>query len=317
TNKMAAQVAVGVAAIVALYAGKRYFQGPRCHSNASLKGKTVVITGGNTGIGKETAIDLAKRGAKVIIGCRNMEKGKAALKEIQERSESTNVFLDKVDLASLDSVRKFADKILNSEPRLDILINNAGVMGCDFQKTEDGFEMQMGTNHLAHFLLTMLLLDRLKRSVPSRIITVSSLGHKFTSTGIDFDDIHCEKNYNAWEAYFRSKLANVLFTRELSKRLEGTHVTANAVHPGSVRTELGRHSIVSSVVFTPIHWYVCKTPEQGAQTSIYCAVSEEMEGVSGKYLADCAIQDPSKLAQDDDAARKLWDVSLKLVGLEK
>ena len=317
TKKMAAQVAIGVAAIAALYAGKRYFQGPRCHSTKSLKGKTVVITGANTGIGKETAVDLAKRGARVIIGCRNMEKGKEALKEIQERSGSTDVFLDKLDLASLDSVRKFADNILNSEPVLDILINNAGVMACDYQKTEDGFEMQFGTNHLGHFLLTMLLLDRLKRSAPSRIITVSSVGHKFASKGINFDDIHYEKSYDSWDAYFNSKLANVLFTRELSKRLEGTHVTANAVHPGAVRTELMRHSILSSALFTRIHWYLCKTPEQGAQTSIYCAVSEEMEGVSGKYLVDCAIQDPSKRAQDDDAARKLWDLSLKLVGLEK
>ena len=314
---MAAQVAIGVAAIAVLYAGKKYFEGARCHSTKSLKGKTVVITGGNTGIGKETAVDLAKRGAKVIIGCRNMEKGKAALKEIQERSENKNVFLEKLDLASLDSVRKFADSILNSEPRLDILINNAGVMMCPYQKTEDGFEMQFGTNHLGHFLLTMLLLDRLKRSAPSRIITLSSLGHQFAYNGMNFDDINSEKHYNSWDAYFRSKLANALFTRELSKRLEGTHVTANTVHPGGVNTELGRHSIVSSVLFSPIVWYLTKTPEQGAQTSIYCAVSEEMEGVSGKYLSDCAFKEPSKNAQDDEAARKLWDLSMKFVGLEK
>ena len=314
---MAAQVAIGVAAIAALYAGKRYFQGPRCHSTKSLEGKTVVITGANTGIGKETAVDLAKRRARVIIGCRNMEKGKEALKEIQERSGSTNVFLEKLDLASLDSVRKFADNILNTEPRLDILINNAGVMACPYQKTADGFEMQFGTNHLGHFLLTMLLLDRLKRSAPSRIITVSSLGHKFAYKGINFDDIHFEKKYDSWDAYANSKLANVLFTRELSKRLEGTHVTANVLHPGAVETELARYSFTSSALLSPIRWYMFKTPEQGAQTTIYCAVSEEMEGVSGKYLADCAIKDPSKRAQDDDAARKLWDLSLKLVGLEK
>ena len=177
TNKMAAQVAIGVAAFAVLYAGKRYFQGGRCHSTKSLKGKTVVITGANTGIGKETAVDLAKRGARIIIGCRNMEKGKEALKEIQERSGSTDVFLEKLDLASLDSVRKFADNILKNERRLDILINNAGVAGCPHQKTEDGFEMQFGTNHLGHFLLTMLLLDRLERSAPSRIINVSSNRH--------------------------------------------------------------------------------------------------------------------------------------------
>ena len=314
---MAVPVAIGVAAIAGLYAGKRFFQGPRCQSNKSLKGKTVVITGGNTGVGKETAVDLAARGARVIIGCRNLEKGNQALKEIQERSGNKNVFLEKLDLASLESVRTFADSILNREPRLDILINNAGVMACPYQKTEDGFEMQFGVNHLGHFLLTMLLLDCLKHSQPSRIINVSSKGHRMGTGKIKFDDIHHEKSYNKWSAYFDSKLANVLFTRELSKRLEGTHVTVNAVHPGAVRTELGRHSFISSALFFPIHWYVCKTPEQGAQTSIHCAVSEEMEGVSGKYLRDCAIVEPSKGAQDDSAAKKLWDVSLKLVGLEK
>ena len=314
---MAAQVAIGVAAFAVLYAGKRYFEGARCHSTKSLKGKTVVITGANTGIGKETAVDLAKRGARVIIGCRNMEKGKEALKEIQERSGSTDVFLEKLDLASLDSVRKFADNILKNERRLDILINNAGVATCPYQKTADGFEMQIGTNHLGHFLLTMLLLDRLKSSAPSRIINVSSIAHAMGSGKIDFDDIHFEKNYESWEAYYRSKLANVLFTRELSKRLEGTHVTVNALHPGAVSTELQRHIFLSSVLMSPFRWYFFKTPEQGAQTTIYCAVSEEMEGVSGKYLADCSIKEPSKSAQDDDAALKLWELSLKLVGLEK
>ena len=314
---MAAQVAIGAAAIALLYAGKRYFQGPRCHSTKSLKGKTVVITGGNTGIGKETAVDLAKRGAKVIIGCRNMEKGKAALQEVQERSGSKDVFIDKLDLASLASVRKFADNILKNESRVDILINNAGVMACPYQKTEDGFEMQFGTNHLGHFLLTMLLLDRLKRSAPSRIVTVSSTAHAMGSQKINFDDIHYEKSYDSWRAYYNSKLANVLFTRELSKRLEGTHVTANSLHPGAVSTDLQRHSFLGSTLLAPFRWYLFKTAEQGAQTTIYCAVSEEMEGVSGKYLADCAFKEPCKGAQDDDAAKKLWDLSLKLVGLEK
>ena len=314
---MAVPLAIGAAAIVVLYAGRRYFQGPKCHSTKRLEGKTVVITGGNTGIGKETAVDLAKRGAKVIVGCRNLEKGKAALKEIQERSGSTNVYLEQLDLASLDSVRTFADSILKSESRLDILINNAGVMMCPYQKTKDGFEMQFGTNHLGHFLLTMLLLDLMKKSAPSRIVNVSSIGHSLGSGKIHFDDINFEKDYSPYEAYFHSKLANVLFTRELSKRLEGSHVTANSLHPGAVRTDLERHFTFLQTLMVPARWYMYKSPEQGAQTSIYCAVSEEMEGVSGKYLADCAIKEPSKGAQDDDAAVKLWELSLKLVGLEK
>ena len=309
-------VAILFTAIAVLYAGRKYFQGPKCQSNRSLKGKTVVMTGANTGIGKETAVDLAARGARVILGCRNLEKGKEAIKEIQERSGNQNVFLEKLDLASLESVRSFADKILNSESHLDILVNNAGVMACPYQKTEDGFEMQFGVNHLAHFLLTLLLLDRLKRSQPSRVINVSSDGHRLGSGKIKFDDIHHEKSYSRWEAYNDSKLANVLFTRELCKRLEGTHVTVNAVHPGVVSTELGRHSLVSSIIFL-FFWYFVKTPLQGAQTVIHCAVSEEMEGISGKYLKDCQTVEPSKGAQDDDAAKKLWEVSVNLVGLDK
>ena len=314
---MAVPVAIGIAVVAVLYAGKIYFQGPRCQSTRSLKGKTVVITGGNTGIGKETAVDLAARGARVIIGCRNLEKGRKALKEIQEQSGNENIFLEKLDLASLESVRTFADKVVNSEPRLDILINNAGVMACPYQKTEDGFEMQFGVNHLGHFLLTMLLLDHLKQSQPSRIVNVSSLAHRMGNGKINFDDIHYEKSYSSWGAYCNSKLANVLFTRELSKRLEGSHVTVNALHPGAVSTELQRHSFLSSAIMYPLRWYTFKTAEQGAQTAIHCAVSEEMEGVSGKYLRDCAIVEPSKGAQDDAAAKKLWEVSMKLVGLEK
>ena len=314
---MAVSAAIGVAAIAVLYAGKRYFQGPKCNSKRRLDGKTIVITGGNTGIGKESAVDLARRGARVIIGCRNLQKGKEALKEIKERSGNSNVFLEELDLASLKSVRSFADKILNLESRLDVLINNAGVLMCPYQKTKDGFEMQFGTNHLGHFLLTMLLLDRLKRSQPSRIINVSSVAHSWGSDKINFADINYEKSYDRWAAYYNSKLANVLFTRELSKRLEGTHVTVNVLHPGVVTTELQRHMFFSSNLFYPIRWYLFKTAEQGAQTSIYCAVSEEMEGVSGKYLQDCAIVEESKGAQDDDEAKKLWDLSIKMVGLEK
>ena len=314
---MAVPTAIGVAAIAVLYAGKMYFQGPKCKSKRGLDGKTVVITGGNSGIGKETAVDLARRGARVIIGCRNLQKGEEALKEIKERSGNSNVFLEELDLASLKSVRTFADKILSLESRVDVLINNAGVLMCPYQKTKDGFEMQFGTNHLGHFLLTMLLLDRLKRSQPSRIINVSSYGHRMGSDKINFADINFEKSYDSWAAYYNSKLANVLFTRELSKRLEGTHVTVNALHPGAVSTELQRHMFFSSFWFYPIRWYMFKTAEQGAQTSIHCAVSEEMDGVSGKYLCDCRIVEPSKGAQDDDAAKKLWDLSIKMVGLEK
>ena len=305
-----------IAVIAVLYGGRTYIQGPRCQSNRYIKGKTVVITGGNTGIGKETAVDLATRGAKVIIGCRNLEKGQAAVQEIQTRSGNEKVFVEKLDLSSLASVRQFADGILKNEPRLDILINNAGVMGCPYQMTEDGLEMQFGVNHIGHFLLTLLLLDLMKQSGPSRIINVSSLAHRFGTGVINFDDINAEKDYDPFAAYQQSKLANILFTRELSVHLEDTNVTVNALHPGLVNTDIQRHSFISGLVFFPLRWYFFKTAEQGAQTTIHCAVSEEMEGVSGKYLADCAFRDPSIGAQDDEAARKLWDISMELVGLE-
>lgn len=305
-----------VAVIAVLYGGRIYVQGPRCQSNKQLEGKTIVITGGNTGIGKETAVDLAARGAKVIIGCRNLEKGQAAVQEIQTRSGNGNVFVEKLDLSALASVRQFANGILKNESHLDILINNAGVMGCPYQITEDGLEMQFGVNHIGHFLLTLLLLDLMKKSGSSRIINVSSLAHRFGTGVINFDDINAEKDYEPFAAYQQSKLANILFTRELSVHLEDTNVTVNALHPGLVNTEIQRHSFISSLVFFPLRWYFFKTAEQGAQTTIYCAVSEEMEGVSGKYLADCAFRTPSVGAQDEEAARKLWDMSLKFVGLE-
>ena len=236
-----------------LYLIRWYFLAGVCRSKASLSGKTVIITGGNTGIGKETAIDLARRGARVILACRSPEKAEAAVKEVRAKSGNDNVVFRRLDLASFESIRQFASQILQEEPRIDILINNSGVMGCPYQKTKDGFEMQFGVNHLGHFLLTHLLLDRLKEASTARIVNVSSVAHTFVN-GINFDDLNSEKSYTTHSAYFRSKLANVLFTRSLAKRLVGTSVTANSLHPGSVRTELYRHltkKILAQASFLP------------------------------------------------------------------
>lgn len=178
----------------------------------------MLITGANTGIGKETAIDLAKRGAKIIIACRDMEKAEAAVKEIIDKSDNQNVICKKLDLADIKSIREFAEGINRDEPNLNILINNAGVMVCPYGKTADGFEMQFGVNHLGHFLLTHLLLDLIKRSAPARIVTVSSMAHSWGV--INLDDINSEKSYGKSAAYSQSKLANVLFTHSLAKRLE-------------------------------------------------------------------------------------------------
>ncbi|XP_013412742.1 retinol dehydrogenase 12 [Lingula anatina] len=309
-------VGAGVVAVVLI---KRYTSGGVCRSTARLEGKTVVITGANTGIGKETAIDLAKRGARVILACRDMEKGSQALKEVCDASGSPhNVALYHLDLASLKSVRKCADEILKSEDKINILINNAGVMMCPYTKTEDGFEMQFGTNHLGHFLFTHLLLDRIKTSAPSRIVNVSSVAHSFGK--MNFEDLMSEKKYNSITAYGQSKLANILFTRELARKLEGTGVTVYALHPGAVKTELARHTVFDSQIFKflffPLIWLLWKNSWQGAQTSIYCAVAEELEGISGKYYSDCAEKKTSRLAQNDDDARKLWEISEKLVGMK-
>ena len=210
-----------------------------CDSKATLNGKTVIITGANTGIGLETAVDMAQRGARVILACRNPEKGRAAVQVVKKRSKNEAVMFAQLDLASLQSVRDFATRILNQEPRIDILINNAGVLMCPYSKTEDGFELQFGVNHLAHFLLTNLLLDRLKEAPSARIINVSSMGHKCGK--INFDDLQSEKSYSKFGAYSQTKLANILFTRSLAQRLKDTKVTAYSLHPGVVRTEIQRH----------------------------------------------------------------------------
>ena len=233
---------IALAGVGFLFAWRYIFVvGVPCKSKRRLDGKTVIITGANTGIGKVTAIDLAKRGARVIIGCRDISRGSKALEDIKNESKSQDVVLKKLDLASLTSVRQFSEEILKEEGQINVLINNAGVMMTPYSKTEDGFEIQFGVNHLGHFLLTNLLLDRIKQSTPSRIVTVSSHAHRLFFS-MDFDDLNWERTpYNTQLAYGRSKAANVMFSRELAKRLEDTGVTTYSLHPGSIDTELPRH----------------------------------------------------------------------------
>ncbi|XP_059191969.1 retinol dehydrogenase 11-like isoform X2 [Centropristis striata] len=302
---------------LALFSVKKWTAGGVCHSKVMLDGKTVLITGGNTGIGKETAVDLARRGAKVILACRDMDRANKAAEEVKKRSGNDNVVVKKLDLASLESVRQLAKDVLASEKRLDILINNAGIMSCPKWQTAEGFEMQFGVNHLGHFLLTSCLLDLLKKSAPSRIVNVSSLAHE--KGEIYFDDIHLDKDYNHWKSYAQSKLANVLFTRELANRLQGTGVTTYSLHPGVIRTELGRHlwprtPLWKKVIYTPFMFFI-KSPTEGAQTTIYCAVEESLQNESGLYYSDCAPKTAAPQGLDDEAAKKLWDISASMVGL--
>lgn len=223
-----------------------------------------------------------------------------------------------LDLSSFASVRQFVEDIKTSEQYIHILINNAGVGASPKWKTEDGFEMQFGVNHLGHFLLTLLLLDKIKDSAPSRIINVSSVAHVLGR--IDFDDINYDVNYHPIKAYCRSKLANILFTRELAQRLMGTGVTVYSLHPGAVHTELGRHmgssmNRVIGSVYAASSKIFFRTPKVGAQTTVYCAVEESLAEESGYYYNDCHRTEPAANAKDDEAARRLWDLSESLVGL--
>ena len=301
-----------------------YFAGCVCTSKARLDGKTAIVTGANTGVGKETVVDLVRRGARVIMACRSLKKGEAAKKDVIEKTGSNNVIVKHLDLASLRSVRAFAEDINKNEARLDILVNNAGAINAkEFTKTEDGFEMTMGVNHLGHFLLTNLLVNLLKKSAPSRVVVVSSRAHhEFlkwltgTKLGLDYEKFTSDISYVGNVAYEESKLANVLFTRELARRLKGTGVTANSLHPGTFSSELqSSYPTWFRYTFKILTRIFGKTVEEGAQTQIYLAVSEEVEGVTGLYFADCKETEPSKNAQDDVVAKKLWEVSAKLVGL--
>ncbi|XP_042246748.1 LOW QUALITY PROTEIN: retinol dehydrogenase 14b [Thunnus maccoyii] len=284
----------------------------------TMHGKTVIVTGVNSGIGKALAGELLKLQARVIMACRDQRSAEEAAQEIKTQAgpEQGEVVIKHLDLASLRSVRKFCEEIKEEESKIDVLINNAGIYQCPYTKTEDGFEMQLGVNHLGHFLLTHLLLDLLKTSAPSRIVVVSSKLYKYGH--INFDDLNSENNYDKAFCYSQSKLANLLFTLELARQLEGTGVTVNALTPGIVRTRLGRHveiPFLAKPLFNLASMVFFKSPLEGAQTPLYLTCSPEVEGVSGKCFANCEEEELMPIATDDQAAKKLWDISRRMVGL--
>ncbi|KAM5244927.1 retinol dehydrogenase 11 [Hipposideros larvatus] len=283
-----------------------------CTSTIQLPGKVAVVTGANTGIGKETARELAQRGARVYIACRDVQKGELVAREIQTMTGNQQVLVRKLDLADTNSIRAFAKDFLAEEKHLHILINNAGVMMCPYSKTADGFEMHIGVNHLGHFLLTHLLLEKLKESAPSRVVNVSSLAHHLGR--INFHNLQGQKFYSAGLAYCHSKLANILFTQELARRLKGSGVTTYSVHPGTVKSELVRHSCFMRWMWRLFSFFI-KTPQQGAQTSLYCALTEGLESLSGNHFSDCHVTWVSAQARNETIARRLWDVSCDLLDI--
>ncbi|KAM7350184.1 retinol dehydrogenase 13-like [Cochliomyia hominivorax] len=297
-----------------IYGFYKWREGPYYTKTNRLDGKVVLITGCNTGIGKETALEMAKRGARVYMACRNFDKCEKARQEIITLTGNTNVFNRTLDLASLKSVREFAAKFLQEEKRLDILINNAGIMSTPRKLTEDGWEQQFAVNHLGHFLLTNLLLDLLKSSAPSRIIVVSSIVHLFGK--INKDDINLEKHYTRFGAYCRSKLANILFTRKLAKMLKDSQVTVNCLHPGCVQTELSRYDPILYILNAVLGKIILRTTRGGAQTTLYLALDPEMQYKTGGYYDKMKLFPLVKKARDNEMAEWLWNESEKLVGLK-
>lgn len=279
----------------------------------SIEGKTCVITGASSGIGKASAEQLASIGAHVVMVCRSREKGERAKVEVEAKSGSRSVELMLADLASFDSVRAFAKKYKENHDSLKVLLNNAGVARLRRSLTVDGFETTFQVNYLSPFLLTNLLLSMLKENAPSRVVNVSSVSHY--GGHVNFDDLQMEKGYGVMRAYSQSKLALVLFTHELARRLEGTGVTANCLHPGAVATNIWGNSLGPAAFLGKIARLFMLSPEKGAKTQVYLASSTEVEGVSGEYFEFRGKKESSAESYDQALAERLWDMSVKIVGL--
>ena len=267
-----------------------------------MEEKTILVTGATDGIGKQTALELARQGARLLLHGRDARRGAAVVEEISRATGNSKLEFYLADLSSQKQIRDLADEIRRRHARLDVLLNNAGVYRKERTLSEDGLEMTFAVNHLAPFLLTNLLLDLLLKSAPARIITVSSVAYQ--SARLDFENLQGEKKYHPWGAYAISKLGNILFTFKLAEMLEGANVTANALHPGTVSTKLLLEAFGSTGA----------SVEKGAETSVFLASSPEVEGVSGRYFVDQQSQETSPLANDKEVQQRFWEVSEQLCG---
>ena len=273
--------------------------------------KICLVTGANSGIGQVAALELAKQGFRVGLVGRNRARLDEAARQIKAKAASSLVDIFVADLSVQSDIRRLAAEVKATYSRLDVLLNNAGAMFQERKVSDDGIEMTWAVNHLAYFLLTDLLLDLLKATPGARIVSVASDAHRFARSGIHFEDVEYHNSYGAWKTYGHSKLANILFTRELARRLKesGSTVTANCLHPGVVKTNFTEGPGLSAWAFRTMVNLFAISPEKGAETSIYLATNPAVAAFSGVYFAKCQTAKPTAAAEDDDAARKLWELS--------
>lgn len=279
-----------------------------------MDGRVCVVTGANSGIGKAASIALAGLGASIVLVCRNRGRGESALAEVGAAATGGQPSLELADLSSMEQVRNLAAR-LDRLARVDVLVNNAGLVVASRRLTADGFEHTLAVNHLAPFLLTNLLRPKLEASAPARVITVASIAHR--AALLNLDDLQLEHHYLAMLAYSNSKLANILFTRELARRLTETKVTANALHPGTVATNFGQTGNRWLKYGLAVGRHFLRTPQSGARTVVYLASSPDVAGQTGGYYVGRRRRQPSTAARDDDLARRLWEISARLTGLDR
>ncbi len=277
-----------------------------------MRGKTIVATGATSGIGEVAVLELARMGARVVFVARDQRRAETTIRKLEAVAPGLGHRVHQADLSSMAETRRVGAAIGASEPRVDALINNAGAMFADRRVTPEGLELTFALNHMAYFVLTLALRDRLVASAPARIVSTASVAHQGSS--LDFDDLQGAKSYSGWKAYGRSKLANILFTRELARRLAGTGAAANCLHPGLVATRFGDSSGGWTSRLMPLVRMFAISPDRGADTIVYLASSPKVDGVTGEYFVKRKITEPSAAARDDAAARRLWETSAKLAG---